>query len=59
MKKPILLLAFLATLAAGLALPALADSNTVNVSVTPMVVAVNVGPTSYRLRYPRTERGGR
>ncbi len=46
MKKPILLLAFLAAFAGGLILPALADNNTVDVSVTPMVVAVNVDPTS-------------
>ena len=46
MKKPVLLIAFLASLAGGLTLPVIADSNTVNVSVTPMVVAVNVSPTS-------------
>ncbi|HEX5369594.1 MAG TPA: hypothetical protein VFY10_09295 [Dehalococcoidia bacterium] len=46
MKKTVLLLAFLAAIAGVLTLPALADSNTVSVSVTPMVVAVNVSPTS-------------
>ena len=46
MKKTILLLAFLAAIAGGLVLPVLADSNTVSVSVTPMVVAVNVNPTT-------------
>ena len=46
MKKPVLLLVFLTVLGGALTLPVLADSNSVSVSVTPMVVAVNVNPTS-------------
>lgn len=46
MRKPLLSLVLFAALGGALSLPVFADSNTVNVSVTPMVVAVNVNPTS-------------
>jgi hypothetical protein len=45
-RKPVSVLAILALLTSALTFPALADEKTVNATVTPLIIALNVDPAS-------------